>query len=1032
MDFKLAKVEQTLASLEKASLDCCVELTERYSAGFTPERHVAESFFEECEGLHFTPFLPTDRWGEVDERRVFDIPVTVPWDMDGKPVYLRLTTGREERYTAFNPQFLAYVDGELRQGMDIKHTLLCLCEHARGGQEIKVRLHAHAGVEPGLMELRTELLTRHQEVVQLAYAFRTAYQAMLLPKALPGEQAELTEALLCVANAIHFGAAFREEFFDSVKAASQLLEDLVYSRPWGEGAARVLCVGHTHIDVAWRWTVEQTRQKAQRSFATVAALMKRYPDYKFMSSQPVLYQFVKEDNPKLYAKIKELAALGRWEAEGGMWLEPDCNLPSGESLVRQIYYGKKFLREEFGVESKILWLPDSFGYCAALPQLMKKSGLEYFVTSKLSWNEFNRVPHDVFKWVGMDGSAVTGYMITSPDDTGLPNTPDFSTYNATLQPKNVLGTWERMTDKDVTQRVMMTYGFGDGGGGPTEEMLESAGYMMKGLPGMPQVSLGHAKEFFDDFSRNHRTLPSHHGELYLEFHRGVYTSVARTKKNNQDAENKMRVAELMSAFAKDTDASWREELWKIIMLHQFHDVLPGSAIQEVYQQAEKDYEACFAACDARIAQALKRIAKPGEQEKSLCVINTFGREVSQVLLVNGIPGKTVISDGQAAPSQTLADGRCAIYLKDLPAAGYQLYSLIEAEPQGKVSEMTADTGLLENDFFQIRINENGELTSVYNKRRKRQVLREGECGNALRLYEDRPASCDAWNIDINYVEKEYPLGGDIEIEVAELGPVCAAVRITKAFLSSRITQVVRIFKDIARIDFETTVDWQESQTLLKAEFPVDIHGDYAECGVQYGSVRRSTHSDTSWEEARFEFCAHDYVDISEYDYGVSLFTGEKYGADVMNGNLRLTLLKGPIDPWEGADKGVHTFTYSLYPHEGDAAGGDVYGRSVVKKCVAGFVTEGFAPSRHSFVSCQDINISIEAVKPAEDGNGFILRACERFNRRCETRLVFEKQVCSASECDLLENNTGTLEFENNYVVCEFRPFEIKTLRVSFK
>lgn len=1049
MDFTLSKLEQTLRSLENLLIDDAADLNERLSMQDPLIRHTPAAFLDACRKnqASFRPFGLHERWGKVNESRVFRLPVAVPDRFAGKTVYLKLITGREGGYTAFNPQFLAYVDGQLRQGLDINHTLLHLYDAASSGQEIEILLHAFAGTEPGLMELRTTLVSIHEDVRQLIHAFRTAWQAMLLLPATSGERTELCEALLKTADALRFHAAPGQAFHDSVQTANLLLDSLVYNRSWSQSPVSVTGIGHTHIDLAWRWTVEQSRQKVQRSFSTAVALMNQYPDYHFFSSQPILYQFIQQDNPDLYARIRQLIRDGRWEAEGGMWLEADCNLPSGESLVRQIYYGKKFLRDEFGIDSQILWLPDSFGYSAVLPQLMKQSGLRYFVTSKLSWNEFNRIPHDIFAWEGLDGSRVLACMITTPDDTGLPNSPDFSTYNATLQPRNVAGVWDRMIDKTVTRQVMMPYGYGDGGGGPTEAMLESARYMKKGLPGLPSLKLGRAADYLrrlEEDAAACRKLPSYRGELYLEFHRGTYTSVAAIKRQNQQAEIRMGMLEMLAAFTRNDQPARRETIWKKILLNQFHDVLPGSAIKSVYDQTDLDYEEIRAESGEMLEAALRTLAgrgaacAPADKVKTLCVVRTAWQAMGQVLLIPGLDGLAVVENGQALPIQHLGDGRAAVAFPSLPAMGWQTFALIDAQAGERSNEHAIEQSetTLENRFFHITIDANGELTAIYDKRARRQVLRAGENGNVLRLYEDRPASCDAWNIDINYVEKEYPLDGTVSVAVTEAGPVCTAVTIRRAFLHSSIIQTVRLFHEYPRIDFETTVDWHESQMLLKAAFPVDVHADEAVCGIQFGSVRRPVHANTPWDEARFESYAHGYVDLSETGYGVSLFTGSKYGVDVMGGNLRLTLLKGPADPWPGADEGRHFFTYSLFPHRGDANEAGVYAISAATSRTAAFILDGVAPDgKMSFASCDCDAISIEAVKPAEDGDGLIVRLCEHANKRCSTNLVLSglaSKVVEAWQCNLLEQNETEVRRSSRGIDLSFRPYEIKTIRIRLQ
>jgi len=1035
MDFNLLKLEGSLAGIRKlATLEELRAESREWAEDPSPERHQPERFPALCEQLAFAPFAWHERWGAAHESRVFRVKVSPPPGFAGKPAFLRVTTGREGGYTAFNPQFFAYVNGRLIQGMDINHTLLPL-PAAREGEGVEVLLHAFAGTEPGLIELHTHLARFDEQGLALYHAFLAALETLKLQVPGSAMHAELELALLAACDLLDFSAMAAEETAreECFAAALALLEERVYGRDWGQNPAEVYAIGHTHIDIAWRWTAAQTRQKAQRSFATAVQLMEQYPEYRFFSAQPVLYQFVKEDNPALYARIRQLAKQGRWEAEGGMWLEADCNLPSGESLVRQIYYGKKFLLEEFGVDSRILWMPDSFGYSPVIPQLMAQSGLKYFATSKLSWNEFNRVPHDVFEWTGPDGSSVLACMITSPDDQGLPNSPDFSTYNATLQPKNVAGVIERMNAKRLTRAAMMPYGYGDGGGGPTLEMLESARRMMRGLPGLPRLNLEGARAFFSRLDQDlaGQKPPRVQGELYLEFHRGTYTSVASIKRQNRRMELAMAALELALAISGHDEAKERETLWKTMALHQFHDVLPGSAIREVYAAYDAEHGQMMARARDLMLRAQK---KPGQEEAdTLCVINPLWASLPQVLLLEGLDGKTPMLDGRPLPAQALRDGRTAVYAEGLPAMGVQAFQLGGPALPAAAAKEGGDARRLENRFFTLELDGHGEIRSLVDKRRGRELVRPGAALNALKLFEDRPASCDAWNIDVNYVEKMWPVQQADEIVRWEDGPVCSALMVKRSFRHSTVTQVIRLYEELPRVDLEYTVDWQERQMLLKAAFPLDIHALQARCGIQYGFLDRPMTQNTPWEAARFEICAHRFIDLSEPDYGVTLLLGDKYGADLLDGQVRVTLLKAPVDPWPEADRGRHTFTLSLLPHEGNAFEADVYTQAAVPDraqvlCGAGPA----AGTRFSLAESLTRGVALEALKPAEDGDGLILRVNEYEGRRCLARVRLGRSIRSAQLCGLMENPLETLRADGNILEVPLMPRQILTIRLKLR
>ena len=1036
MDFNLLKMEKTLDAIKQYSVMEEIKLTDRFWAEDpSPDLHRPDDFIADCQHLSFLPFQWHDRWGAVNESRVFRLVVDVPDSFAGHTPYLRLTTGREDGYTAFNPQFFGYVNGRLIQGMDINHRLLPLLSDIQASHPLEVLLHAFAGTEPGLMELHTSLVRFNDKGLALYYAYLNALNTLLVLSEGDAQKVELQQALLACADSLDlsFLLQFPDKREEAFQLAWQLLEDRVYSRDWGEGFVELFAIGHTHIDIAWRWTVEQTRQKAQRSFATAALLMQSYPQYRFFSSQPVLYQYVKEDNPALYQTIKDLVKQGRWEAEGGMWVEADCNLPSGESLVRQIYYGKRFLKDEFEVDSKLLWMPDSFGYSPVIPQLMVGSGLKYFATSKLSWNEFNRVPHDVCEWVGPDGSSVLVVMITSPDDQGLPNSPDFSTYNATLQPKNAAGVWQRMNSKQLTRKVMMPYGYGDGGGGPTAEMLESAHYMSRGLPGLPRINQEGALSFFDSLARDLREgkSPRLHGEMYLEFHRGTYTAVASIKRQNRRAELAMSSTELMLALNGRDDRARRETIWKTMSIHQFHDVLPGSAIEEVFLRCDWEHEEIMSQMKQLILSTLEYEATIGHPD-SLLVVNPLWTTLPQVLLLEGLADEEVYFKGKALSNQLLPDGRRAVYFPELPAMGYQTFALKSAFNSPPPKALLGNPYCLDNRHFVLELNKDGEICALYDKQAGRQLVKPGQALNALQLFEDRPAVCDAWNIDVNYVEKMWPITQVDNIEIREDGPVCQAIRISRSFRSSRLHQIIRLYDQLPKIDIEYHVDWQERQMLLKAAFPFDVHSPFARCGIQYGSQDRPLHQNTSFEQARFEIWAHRFIDLSEPDYGVALLMGDKYGADLLDGQLRVSLLKGSIEPWPEADRGQHHFTLSILPHQGNAFQADVYTQAAVPDRAMVISAQGLEVNlSHSLAESLTKGVALEAAKPAEDGQGVILRLCETEGRPVKARIRLAMVPRKAALCDLMENHQEDLPVDGPVLDISLQARQIRTLRIQW-
>jgi len=529
----------------------------------------------------------TMHWYGPDRHCWFQTSYTVPDELDGTRMWLHACTQIDEADHGRNPQFLLFINGEPVQGMDLNHMDVLLREQAQAGETLDIQLQAYTGTLHSEFALRGEMQEIDADIEKLYYDLWVPLAAFPRMEPESQDRLALTHVLNETVNLLDLRTPYSQEFYASIQAASDYISKKLYEDLAGWQEITASCIGHTHIDVAWWWTVAQTREKTARSFSTVLKLMEEYPDYHFMSSQPQLYWFLKERYPKQFEKIKERVKEGRWEPEGGMWVEADCNLTSGESLVRQFMHGKRFFKEEFGVDNRILWLPDVFGYSGALPQIMKKCGIDYFMTTKLAWNQFNKVPYDTMRWRGIDGTEVLTYLITTLD-VGQPVSNFFTTYNGCLHPDSIMGGWARYQNKDINNDILICYGYGDGGGGPDRKMLETSKRMQKGIRGIPKVRQVFARQFFDELKERvegDRRLPVWEGELYFEYHRGTYTSMARNKRSNRKAELGLMDLELLSVMAsklapeissksrtvpypsKDLD-----EIWKTVLLNQFHDI----------------------------------------------------------------------------------------------------------------------------------------------------------------------------------------------------------------------------------------------------------------------------------------------------------------------------------------------------------------------------------------------------------------------------------------------------------------------------
>lgn len=502
------------------------------------------------------PFEPFDsrtmHWYGPDKHYWFRADVTVPQEMDGKPLWMHVCTQIDEWDDAKNPQFLLFVDGKVTQGVDMNHRDILLDRHAQGGRTYRLELQSYTGILHTEFNLIVDLREIDPEIEGLYYDLVVPLEAFPRLEEDGKSRRDLENVLNEAVNLIDLRTPYNESFYQSVAAARAYLAKALYTDLAGHDEVIASCIGHTHIDVAWWWTVAQTREKVCRSFATVLKLMEEYPNYKFMSSQPQLYYFLKQRYPELYEQIKQRVAEGRWEPEGGMWVEADCNLTSGESLVRQFLYGKRFFKEEFGVDNRILWLPDVFGYSGALPQIMAKCGIDYFMTTKLAWNQFNKMPYDTFKWRGIDGTEILTHLVTTLG-VGQSENDFFTTYNGILHPDALIGGWHRYQQKDINNDILISYGYGDGGGGPTRAMLETSTRMEKGIEGLPKVRQAFARTYFDELAKrveDNRRLPTWEGELYFEYHRGTYTSMARNKRSNRKIELHMMDLELLSLLAQ--------------------------------------------------------------------------------------------------------------------------------------------------------------------------------------------------------------------------------------------------------------------------------------------------------------------------------------------------------------------------------------------------------------------------------------------------------------------------------------------------
>ena len=954
--------------------------------------------------------------------------VTIPRDFAGKSVWLRIHTQIEEWDDGKNPQFLVFINGQVVQGADMNHREVLLSRQAQGGQTLDVDIQAYTGTLHREFAFLADLYVLDEEINHLYYDLLVPLQAFPRMEEDSKLRLDIRTVLNDTINLLDLRQPYSQEFYASLRRAQAHITRELYEKMGGWDQVVATCIGHTHIDVAWWWTVAQTREKVVRSFATVLKLMEEYPNYKFMSSQPVLYYFLKQRYPELYEKIKQRVAEGRWETEGGMWLEADCNLTSGESLVRQFLYGKRFFREEFGQDSKILWLPDVFGYSGALPQIMKKSGVDYFMTTKLAWNQINRIPNDTFLWRGIDGSEVLTHLITTLGVGQNPKESFFTTYNGMLHPDAIMGGWERYQNKEINNDILISYGYGDGGGGPTRQMLETSQRMEQGIRGIPKVRQETARTYFDQLNRrvkDNRRLETWEGEFYFEYHRGTYTSMARNKRGNRKSELAMMDLETLGVLSGDYPAQADTRLWRdVILLNQFHDILPGSSIAEVYDVTKQEYAALEQEVSGLIQARLEALAGAGD---GVTVFNTLGFARSDVVHLGQLSAQALEDGaGRRYPVQQTAAGAVA-YLENLPAKGY--VTLRRAEGQAPSPFLRRDDFHLETPYYSVTLDSKGRFASLLDKEHDRELMKPGTLGNLLRVYEDKPIYYDNWDIDRYYTEKHYDVEDLHALAWTEDGPVQTTLELCYGFCGCTLRQRIHFYANTRRIDFETVVDWKLHQHLLKAEFPLDIHTDEATFDVQFGNVTRKVHANTSWDKARFESCGQKWMDYSEGHYGVSLLNDCKYGHSVLEGVVALTLIKSGVEPNPNADVETHRFTYALYPHGETWKQAGTVQESYKLNQPAYVLPAGTPGKTYSYAAVDKSNVILETVKQAEDGQGTILRLYECENARTKFTLTVPPTTTQASITNLLEEPQHPLTVTNGQIPCTLHPYEILTIRI---
>lgn len=980
--------------------------------------------YEEARGRQFNPILEGDSWGEAWDSAWFRLVGEIPDKWKGKAVVAQLDFSGEG--LVFGP------GGRILQGIsngsvfkhDFNRDLVRLRDACPGREDIVLMVDATASslfgvfTEPDPPEKserrygwfdarinRARLCVFDAELWHLWLDLRIVIGFM---KTLPETGGRRGSLLSCAGEAID---AYGENPGNAGLSREILRREL--GKPASASDLTAWAVGHAHLDTAWLWPVAKTVRKCGRTFASQLSLLEKYPGYVFGASQPQQYQFVKERYPALYGQVKRMVAAGRWEPQGGMWVESDCNIPSGESLVRQILHGKNFFRDEFGVEVDNLWLPDAFGFTAALPQIMQRSGLKYFMSQKLSWNQVNEFPHHTFLWRGLDGSEVIAHFL--PENN----------YNSMLGTDCLVPAQAAFKEKAFIGGFLSLFGVGDGGGGPKEENIE-LGLRMKDLEGAPRVRFAPAREFFRGLDQYREKLPVWSGDLYLELHRGTFTTQARVKKENRRLENKLRSLEMLLSGLplEEYPAAEMDAIWKNLLLNQFHDIIPGSSITKVYKTTHAEHDQLLTRCDKLSAVAAGKLFKKDDNSVTLfnSLPETFNRPI--VMARKGEGFDLVDEAGKTVPIQV--EKNRLLVRASIPPYSFRTLKKI---PRGKAETQTKNGLVLENDLVRYEFDRDAVLVAARDKELDRDIIINEQKGNLLSLYADFPNDWDAWDIDIFYENNRLENARGAILEKIVAGPVRQSLCLVLKIGRSMIEQTISLTPDSRRLDFETMVNWREKHRMLRVGFRVNVRTDRAALDTQYGYIWRSTHRATPWERARFEVPVHRYADLSDADYGVALLNDAKYGIRIHENLIDLNLLRAPTYPDPDADQGLHKFTYSLYPHQGGLVDSAVISEAAqLNQGVQIF--EGWKAGTSDLPwRVEGEGLSLEVVKMAEKENCRILRIVETFGRSSKGRLVIRDKNSRLVETDLMEWMDGAAIECGQPVPLELKPFEIRTYKL---
>ncbi len=977
------------------------------------------------------PVATGHRWGGSWITGWFRGDVTLPAGASGQQVFLRGKTGGIEG--------LLIVDGEYKGTFNDQHPLVRMATKGVGGRKYHVAIEAYSGHSfpgaqpnetPIVIEEKSRVYTavtvelEREDVSAFVYDLDVLLNLVKMLDANSLRRSAIIRELEKVWSVIHAFPAEQAiaEWRPKLAEARAVMAPLLAKKN-GPTTPEIALVAHSHIDTAWLWPIAETRRKTGRTFSSMANLMERYPEVIFLQSAPVHAEMAKEDYPQVFEAMKKLVAAGRWEPNGGAWVEPDCNLTGGEALVRQFLVGINWTREQYGYSSDCLWQPDVFGYSAALPQILRGFNLEYFLTTKMAWNDTTRFPYDTFTWRGIDGSTVLTHLNSLPQFINSQNVPEM---------------WNWAQHKDSEDKRLGSYGWGDGGGGPTMEDMEIV-RRLADLEGAPKTYYTTVTNFMRGLRDGERNWPEWVGELYLELHRGTLTSIGGVKRGNRKTELALRDVEFVYTLAALKGAAYPAKAllgtWKELLINQFHDILPGTSIARVNDEALAAFAKLEKDCAQYVADALdKVVGAAATTQDQVLLLNSLSWDRAGELTLGGI-AEGLSAEGAGVTSQSIVDveGRRSLAVTGVvvPALGGTIVKLKKGAAAG-ASPFKLEGNRLETPHATAQFDAAGRIVSYRLKASDREGVRAGGVLNGFLSGEDVPQAWDNWDIDSDQELRMQPETRLVKREVVANGPL--QLRIAQEYRigrASTLTQHVVFHAASAQVTFETVVDWREKHVLLKTAFDVDVLTEMARHEIQFGHVQRPTHRNYLQDRARFEVCAHKWMDLSDNGFGVALLNDCKYGVGVNGGSIRLSLLKSGTHPDERGDNGRHVFTYALLPHEGPFSVQSVVrpGYELNVPVIVRAVGAGIQAPK-ALLSVNSPSVIVEAIKWAEDGSGFVVRLYEAGQIAGPVKVSVAVPVKEVRATNMLEEGTESLPLRNGAVSFRMRPFEIKTLKVQ--